>query len=187
MSPSNISHCKENNFDLTVRLENTCSECQFKKQEINNEIDKEHSNCNSIDKQICTNKYKDKIINENYNPESFINHQCDNSKKKDSKVKVTVLEMSGYLSKHENECSNKDPKRPKPCEQNTQLNSIENYLIKDSEGFKCKKLDQLRNEQDKKEDPTDENSQNCSQRKNIKDCLSTCERLKNKEVLVSNI
>ncbi|XP_055393911.1 atos homolog protein A isoform X6 [Bubalus kerabau] len=187
MSPSNISHCKENNFDLTVRLENTCSECQFKKQEINNEIDKEHSNCNSIDKQICTNKYKDKIINENYNPESFINHQCDNSKKKDSKVKVTVLEMSGYLSKHENECSNKDPKRPKPCEQNTQLNSIENYLIKDSEGFKCKKLDQLRNEQDKKEDPTDENSQNCSQRKNIKDCLSTCERLKNKEVLQRTI
>ncbi|XP_070234019.1 atos homolog protein A isoform X2 [Bos mutus] len=182
-TPSNISHCKENNFDLTIRLENTCSECQFKKQEINNEIDKEYSNCNSIDKQVCTNKYKDKIINENYNPESFINHQCDNSKKNDSKVKVTVLEMSGYLSKHENECSNKDPKRPKPCEQNTQLNSIENYLIKDSEGFKCKKLDQLRNEQDKKEDPIDENSQNCSQRKNIKDCLSTCERLKNKEVL----
>ena len=59
-------------------------------------------------------------------------------------------------------------------------------LIKDSEGFKCKKLDQLRNEQDKK-DPIDENSQNSSQRKNIKDCLSTCERLKNKEVLVSNI
>ncbi|XP_070234014.1 atos homolog protein A isoform X1 [Bos mutus] len=186
-TPSNISHCKENNFDLTIRLENTCSECQFKKQEINNEIDKEYSNCNSIDKQVCTNKYKDKIINENYNPESFINHQCDNSKKNDSKVKVTVLEMSGYLSKHENECSNKDPKRPKPCEQNTQLNSIENYLIKDSEGFKCKKLDQLRNEQDKKEDPIDENSQNCSQRKNIKDCLSTCERLKNKEVLQRTI
>ena len=95
--------------------------------------------------------------------------------------------MSGYLSKHENECSNKDPKRPKPCEQNTQLNSIENYLIKDSEGFKCIKLDQLRSEQDKTEDPIDENSQNCSQRKNLKDCLSTCERLKNKEVLVSNI
>ncbi|XP_060273916.1 atos homolog protein A isoform X11 [Ovis aries] len=183
MTPSNISHCKENNFDLTIRLENTCSECQFKKQEINDEIDKEHSNCNSIDKQIYTNKYKDKIINENYNPESFSNHQCDNSKKNDLKVKVTVLEMSGYLSKHENECSNKDPKRPKPCEQNTQLNSIENYLIKDSEGFKCKKLDQLRNEQDKK-DPIDENSQNSSQRKNIKDCLSTCEQLKNKEVLV---
>jgi hypothetical protein len=45
-----------------------------------------------------------------------------------------VLEKSGYLSKHENECSNKDPKRPKPCEQNSQLNSIENYLIKDSDG-----------------------------------------------------
>ncbi|KAB0374865.1 hypothetical protein FD755_013357 [Muntiacus reevesi] len=183
MTPSNISHCRENNFDLTIRLENTPSECQYKKQEISDEIDKEHSNCNSIDKQICTNKYKDKIINEKYNPESFNSRQCDNSKKNDLKVKVTVLEMSGYLSKHENKCSNKDPKRPKPCEQNTQLNSIENYLIKDSEGFKCKKLDQLRNEQDKKEDPIDENSQNSSRRKNLKDCLSTCERLKNKEVL----
>ncbi|XP_024610107.1 protein FAM214A isoform X4 [Neophocaena asiaeorientalis asiaeorientalis] len=188
MNPSNMSHCKEDNLDFTIRLENTLSECQFKEQEIDNEINKQYSKCNSIDKQICTNKYKDKIIiNENYNPESFNNHQFDHSKKSDSKINVTVLEMSGYLKKHANECSDKDSKKPKSCEQNTQLNSIENYLNKDSEGFKCKKPNQLNNEQDKKEDPVDEKSQNCSQRKNIKDCLFTCERLKNKEVLQRTI
>nr|XP_030734590.1 protein FAM214A isoform X6 [Globicephala melas] len=188
MNPSNMSLCKEDNLDFTIRLENTLSECQFKEQEIDNEINKQYSKCNSIDKQICTNKYKDKIIiNENYNPESFNNHQFDHSKKNDSKINVTVLEMSGYLNKHANECSDKDSKKPKSCEQNTQLNSIENYLNKDSEGFKCKKPNQLNNEQDKKEDPVDEKSQNCSQRKNIKDCLFTCERLKNKEVLQRTI
>ncbi|XP_022435237.2 protein FAM214A isoform X4 [Delphinapterus leucas] len=188
MNPSNMSHCKEDNLDFTIRLENTLSECQFKEQEIDNEINKQYSKCNSIDKQICTNKYKDKIIiNENYNPESFNNHQFDHSKKSDSKINVTVLEMSGYLKKHANECSDKDSKKPKSCEQNTQLNSIENYLNKDSEGFKCKKPNQLNNEQDKKEDPVDEISQNCSQRKNIKECLFTCERLKTKEVLQRTI
>ncbi|XP_004396640.1 PREDICTED: protein FAM214A [Odobenus rosmarus divergens] len=182
LTPSNMSHCKKNNLDLTVRLENTLSECQFKEQEISNEIDKQYSNSNSTDKQICTNKYKEKIIkNENCNPVSFNSHQFENSKKNDSKIK-TVLEMSGYLNKHENKCSNKDSKRPKTCEQNTQLNSIENYL-NDNEVFKCKKPDQLKNEQDKKEETIDEKSQNCSQRKNIKNCLSTCERLKSTEVL----
>ncbi|XP_035958397.2 atos homolog protein A isoform X2 [Halichoerus grypus] len=182
LTPSNMPHCKKNNLDLTVRLENTLSECQFKEQEISNEIDKQYSNSNSTDKQICTNKYKEKIIkNENCNPVSFNNHQFENSKKNNSKIK-TVLEMSGYLNKHENKCSNKDSKRPKTCEQNTQLNSIENYL-NDNEVFKCKRPDQLKNEQDKKEETIDEKSQNCSQRKNIKNCLSTCERLKSTEVL----
>ncbi|EFB21523.1 hypothetical protein PANDA_013120, partial [Ailuropoda melanoleuca] len=183
LTPSNMPHCKKNNLDLTVRLENTLSECRFKEQEISNELDKQYSNCSSIDKQICTNKYKEKIIkNENCNPESFNNHQLENSKKNDSKIKTTMLEMSGYLNKHENNCSNKDSKRPKTCEQNTQLNSIENYL-NDNDVFKCKKPDQLKNEQDKKEETIDEKSQNCSQRKNIKNCLSTCERLKTTEVL----
>ncbi|XP_017525683.3 atos homolog protein A isoform X2 [Manis javanica] len=183
LTPSNMSHCKEKNSHLTVRLENTLSECRFKEQEISNGIDKQYSNCNSTDQQICTNKHKEKAIkNENYNPESLNNCQFDNSKKNDSKIKATVLEMSGYLNKHENKCSNKDSKRPKKCEQNTQLNSIENCL-KEYEGFQCKKLDQVKNEQDKKEDPSDEKSQNCAQRKNIKDCLSACERLKNTEML----
>ncbi|KAL2790552.1 protein FAM214A isoform 2 [Daubentonia madagascariensis] len=173
LTSSNMSHCKENNIDSTSR---------FKEQEISDGIDKQYSNCNSIDKQICTNKKKI-IKNENCNPASFDNLQFDNSKKIDSKMKVTVLEISEHLNKCENNYSNNDSKKPKACEQNTQLNSIENYLSKDSEGFKCKKSVQLKSEQDKKEDPSDEKSQNCCQRKNIKDCLSTCERLKNTEVL----
>ncbi|XP_054421382.1 atos homolog protein A isoform X1 [Pteronotus mesoamericanus] len=184
LAPSDMSHCKENNLDLTIRLENTLSECQFKEQEIINGNDKRYSNCNSIDKQICTDNFKEKTIkNENCNPESFNNHQFDNSKTNDSKIKITTLEVSGYLNKHESNCSNKDSKRPTTCEQNMQLNSIENYLNKDNEGFKCKKPGQLKNEQDKKEDPIDERFQKCSQRESIKDCLSTCERLKNTEVL----
>ena len=51
----------------------------------------------------------------------------------------------------------------------------------------AKKPDQLKNEQDKKEETIDEKFQNCSQRKNIKNCLSTCERLKSTEALVGNI
>ncbi|XP_011948471.1 PREDICTED: protein FAM214A isoform X3 [Cercocebus atys] len=168
-----LSQHKENNLDLTSR---------FKEQEMSNGTDKQYSNCSSIDKQICTNKYKEKIINENYNPKFFGNLKSDDSKKNDSKIKVTVLEMSEYLNKYESMSSNKDSKRPKTCEQNTQLNSIENYLNKDNEGFKCKKSDQLKNEQDKKEDPTNEKSQNYSQR-SIQDCLSTCEQPKNTEVL----
>lgn len=168
-----LSQHKENNLDLTSR---------FKEQEMSNGTDKQYSNCSSIDKQICTNKYKEKIINENYNPKFFGNLQSDDSKKNDSKIKVTVLEMSEYLNKYESMSSNKDSKRPKTCEQNTQLNSIENYLNKDNEGFKCKKSDQLKNQQDKKEDPTNEKSQNYSQR-SIQDCLSTCEQPKNTEVL----
>ncbi|XP_035889583.1 protein FAM214A isoform X3 [Phyllostomus discolor] len=184
LSPSNMSHCKQNNLDLTIRLKNTLSECQFKEQEISNGNDKWYSNGNSIDKQICTDKFKEKTKkNENCNPESFNNHQSDHSKTNDSKIKITTLEMSGYLNKHENKCSDKDSKRPTRCEQNMQLNSIENHLNKDNEAFKSKNPDQLKNEQDKKEDPIDEKIQNCCQRESIKDYLSTCERLKNTEVL----
>ncbi|XP_011784029.1 PREDICTED: protein FAM214A isoform X1 [Colobus angolensis palliatus] len=167
-----LSQHKENNLDLTSR---------FKEQEMSNGTDKQYSNCSSIDKQICTNKYKEKL-NENYNPKFFGNLQSNDSKKNDSKIKVTVLEMSEYLNKYESMSSNKDSKRPKTCEQYTQLNSIENYLNKDNEGFKCKKSDQLKNEQDKKEDPTNEKSQNYSQT-SIQHCLSTCEQPKNIEVL----
>ncbi|XP_029806416.1 protein FAM214A isoform X2 [Suricata suricatta] len=183
LTPSKMPHCKKNNLDLTVRLENTLFECQFKEQEVSNEIDKKYSNCNSIDQQIYTDKYKEKRIkNENCNPEYFNNHEFDNSPKNDSKIKA-MLEMSEYLNKNESTCSNKDLKKPKTSEQNTQLNSIENYLNKDKEVCKCKKPDLLKNEQDKKEDIIDEKSQNCSQRKKVKDSLSTCEQLKNTEVL----
>uniref|UniRef100_A0A8D2B8I7 Atos homolog protein A n=1 Tax=Sciurus vulgaris TaxID=55149 RepID=A0A8D2B8I7_SCIVU len=173
LTSSNMSHCNESNLDLISR---------FKEQEITNGIDKQYSECNSIDKQICTNKCKDKIKNENCNPESFDSLQYDNSKTNNSKLKITMLEMSEYLNKYEKNCSDKESKSPKTCEQNTRLNSIENHLNKDDEGFKCKKPNQLKNK-DKKENSTDEKPQNCSQRKSIKDCLSTCERLKNTEVL----
>lgn len=185
---SNISTCKENNIDLISGLENKLSKSQFKEQEIGDRIGEQYSNCNSIDKQICTNKYKEKLIkSENYNSEAFDNLQPDNSRKTDSKVKVTVFETSEYLNNYENKCSNQDSKRPKTCEQNTQLNSIENYLNNDNEGFKCKKLDQLKDEQNKKEDPTDEKSQTSSQRRSIKDSVSTCEQLKNTEVLRTTV
>ncbi|KAM9635418.1 atos homolog protein A isoform 1-T5 [Trichechus inunguis] len=182
LTSSNVSPCKENNLDLSSRLENTLSGYQFKEQETSSEIDKQYSNCNSTDKQLCMNKYKEKMtINENCHPESFNSHQID------SKVKVTILEMSEYLHKHNNKCSNGDSKRPKTCEKDTQLNSTENYCNKDNEGFKCKKPDQLKNEQDKNEDSTDEKSRNFSERKGIRDCLSTCERLKNIEALQRSI
>ncbi|KAG8505297.1 Protein FAM214A, partial [Galemys pyrenaicus] len=181
LTPSSLSHCTENNLDLTISLENTFSECQFKERKITNGIDKQYSNGSSIDKQICIYKYKEKIIkNENCNPESFNNHQFDNSKENDSKIKVTMLKMSGHLDKHENKCSNKDSKRP-TCEQNTHLSSIENYFNKNNEGVKCKKTEPLKVDKDKKEELTAEKT--CPQRKNVKDCLSTCEQLKNTEVL----
>ncbi|XP_058150208.1 atos homolog protein A isoform X2 [Dasypus novemcinctus] len=183
LTSASISHCKENNLDLTNRLENTFSGCQFKGQEISNGIDKQYSHYNSIGKQTFTSKSKEKIISEKCNPESLNNHQFNNSKNSDYKIKVTKLEMSGYLHKHENKCSNKDSKRPETHGQNMQLNSIENYYNKDNEDFKCRKPGQLKNEQDKNEEPIDENSRYCSQRKGIKDCLSTCEQLKNTVVL----
>ncbi|XP_048188105.1 protein FAM214A isoform X2 [Perognathus longimembris pacificus] len=181
---SNMSHCNENNLDLLSRLENTLSEAQLKEQEISNAIDKQYSKCSSIEKKICTSKYKEKILkNENCNPDSLESLQLDNSKTVDSRIKVNMRETSEYLNKYENNCSNKDSKKLKTCDQNTHLNSIENYLHKDNKGFKCKKLDKLKNEQDKKEDPIEEKIQNCSPRKNTKDGLSTCERLKSTEVL----
>ncbi|XP_006898312.1 PREDICTED: protein FAM214A-like, partial [Elephantulus edwardii] len=170
---SNMSICKENSLELTSRLENTLSGCQFKEQDFSSGNDKQYSNSNSIDKQLCVNKHKEKVIkNENCNPGSF-------NKQTDSKIKVTMLEMSEYLHKHENKCSNKDSKKPK----STQLNSIENYCNTDSKSFKCKKTDQFKYGPGKNEDSYDEKSRNHSLRKGIKDCLPTCGRLNNIEAL----
>ncbi|KAM6201382.1 atos homolog protein A [Rhynchocyon petersi] len=178
LTSSNMSPCKGNDLDFTSRLENTLSGYQYKEQDVSNGIDKQYSNCNSIDKQLCVNKYKEKVMkNENCNPESCNNNQID------SKVKVAMLAMSDYLHKHENKYSNQDSKRPK----NTQLNSIENYCNADNKGFKCKKPDQLKSEQDKNEDGFDEKSQNSVQRKDVKDCLSMYGRLKNTEALQRTI
>ncbi|KAM6181240.1 atos homolog protein A isoform 2-T2 [Erethizon dorsatum] len=179
---SDVSQYNDSNLGLISRLENTLAESQFKEQEGSTGTDKQCSDYNSTDKRICTNKYKGKIINnDSYNPEPFDNLQFDNSKTIDSNMKVTMLEMSEYLNMYENNCSN-DSAKPKTYEQNTQLNSIENYLSENNEGFKCKKSDQIKNE-DKKEDSVAEKTRNCSQRKSIKGCLSTCEQLKNTKIL----
>nr|XP_045016515.1 protein FAM214A isoform X2 [Jaculus jaculus] len=172
---SNMTPCNENNVDLASILEN--KSCKFKEHE----IDKQCSNYNSIDKQVCTNKFKEKIKNENFNLDSLDNLQFDNSRTVDSKIKVAMLEMSEYLNKYENNCSNKDLKKLKTCEQNTELNNTENCL-KITEDFICKKSDQLKNE-DEKEYPVDEKSPTCSQRKSVKDCMSTCKQVDNTEVL----
>ncbi|XP_054981391.1 atos homolog protein A isoform X1 [Sorex araneus] len=180
-APSNVPHYKENNLELTIKSENTLSECPFKEKDVSDGINKQYSKCNSIDREICTHKYKDKVIEkENCNTDSN-NHQFDHTKQTDSKVKVNILEMTGYLNSDEKKCSNKDSKRPKTCEQKTQLHSIENYLNKDHESLKCKKQDLLKNKQDKKEESTDENSRSSHQTKSVKNSLSSCERLKNTE------
>ncbi|XP_060034225.1 atos homolog protein A isoform X1 [Erinaceus europaeus] len=182
VTPSDRSYCKENNLDLTVRLENVLSEHQFKEQDVSSGINKQYSMFNSIDKQFCTNKCKEKIIkDENCHPEFYNTHQLDHSKKSDLKLKVTVSKASGYLNKHENNSSDKGVK-PKACEQNTQLHSVENCLSKDGDS-QFKQPDLFRNEQDKKEDGVHEKPQNCFKKKNIKDCLSSCGQLKNTDVL----
>ncbi|XP_045142351.1 protein FAM214A [Echinops telfairi] len=175
---SSMSRCKENHLDLTSRLENSLLGHQLKEQDISSGLDNQYSHCHGIDKSFCTNKYKEKMIkNEACSPESSENHQLD------SKIKLAVLETSEYLYKRENKCSNKDSNRPATREENTQLFSVENYCIKDKEDFKCKKPDQLKNERAKNEESVYETSQSSSERKGVKDCLSTCERLKNTEAL----
>ncbi|XP_004835436.1 protein FAM214A isoform X1 [Heterocephalus glaber] len=182
LASSHVSQCSDSDVGLISRLENTLEESQLKKQEGSTGIEKQYSDCNNIDNKIFVNKCKGKIINSDHcNPKSFDNLQFNNSKKIDSNMKVNTLEMPEYLNRYENNCSNKDSKKLKTYEQNTQVNSIENYLSKDNEGFKCKKSDQLKNED--KKDSVAEKSRNCSQRKSIKDCLSTCDQLKNTKIL----
>ncbi|XP_013365729.1 PREDICTED: protein FAM214A [Chinchilla lanigera] len=183
LTASNASRCNDSDLGLVSRLENTLAEPQLKEQEGSTGTDPQYSDRSSIDKRVCRNKCKGQIINiDSCNPESSDSLQLDNSETVDSDRKVTVLEMSDCLNKYENNCSNKDSAKSKTYDGNTQLNSIENYLSKNNEGFKCKKSDQLKNEEDKK-DSVAEKTQNCSQRKSIKGCLSTCEQLKNTKIL----
>ncbi|XP_075386840.1 atos homolog protein A isoform X2 [Tenrec ecaudatus] len=177
---SNRPPCKEIHVDLTSRLENTVLGYQFKEQDLTNGIDKQYSNCHGIDKSFCTNKYADKRIkNETCSPESPKTHPLD------SKIKLAMLETAAYLHKHENTCSDKDSSRPKTREENAQLYRIEGYCIKDDEDLGCKKPDQLKKEQAQNEGSIYEHSPSSSERKGVKDCLSTCERLKNTEALTT--
>ncbi|ERE76291.1 protein of unknown function (DUF4210) [Cricetulus griseus] len=180
LTSSNMTLCNESNLDLISRLESTPCKSQHKEQEMSREIEKQCSHCNSIDKQFCTNKCTEKIKDENYNPGSPSQLQCDDSKGIDSKLKVTVSEMSDCFNKYKTNCSIKDSKRSKTCEQSSQL-STENDLSEDTEGFRCTASNQLKTEQEEKED----SAAGKPQRKSVKHCLSTSERLKSADVLVS--
>ncbi|ERE76290.1 Chromosome segregation during meiosis [Cricetulus griseus] len=180
LTSSNMTLCNESNLDLISRLESTPCKSQHKEQEMSREIEKQCSHCNSIDKQFCTNKCTEKIKDENYNPGSPSQLQCDDSKGIDSKLKVTVSEMSDCFNKYKTNCSIKDSKRSKTCEQSSQL-STENDLSEDTEGFRCTASNQLKTEQEEKED----SAAGKPQRKSVKHCLSTSERLKSADVLES--
>lgn len=182
LTSSNMTLCNESNLDLISRLESTPCKSQHKEQEMSREIEKQCSHCNSIDKQFCTNKCTEKIKDENYNPGSPSQLQCDDSKGIDSKLKVTVSEMSDCFNKYKTNCSIKDSKRSKTCEQSSQL-STENDLSEDTEGFRCTASNQLKTEQEEKED----SAAGKPQRKSVKHCLSTSERLKSADVLVGNM
>ncbi|KAH0518943.1 Protein FAM214A [Microtus ochrogaster] len=178
LTSSNMALCNESNMGLISRLESTPCKSQFKEHEMSHETEKQCSYCNSIDKQICTNKCTEKINNENYNPGSLSHLQCDDSNGIDSQIKVTVLEMSDCFSKYKTNCSNKDSQRSKTCEQSSQL-STEHDLSDGTGGSRCTASDQLEIEQEEKEDFVDGNPQ----RKSVKHCLSAGERLKNADML----
>ncbi|XP_060240739.1 atos homolog protein A isoform X2 [Meriones unguiculatus] len=174
LTSSNESPCNESSLGLIHRLESTPCKSQPKEQEMSHETEKQCSHCSSIDKQICTSKYTEKIKDENYDTGSLSHLQCNDSKGTDSKIKVTMLEVSDYLNKYKANCSNKDSKRSKICEQNSQLGT-ENDLSEDTEGPKCTS-DQLKTEQGEKEDAVGE-------KLSVKHCLSTGERLKSADML----
>ncbi|XP_036048135.1 protein FAM214A isoform X1 [Onychomys torridus] len=178
LTSSNMTLFNESDLGLISRLESTPCKSQHKEQEMSHEIEKQCSHCNSIDKQICTNKCTEKIKDENYNPGSLSHLQCDDSKGIDSRIKVTLLEMSDCLNKYKTNCSNKDAKRAQTCEQSSQL-STESDLSERTDGFRCTASDQLKTEQEEKEDSADGKPQ----RRSVKHCLSTSERLKNADVL----
>ncbi|XP_021085036.1 protein FAM214A isoform X2 [Mesocricetus auratus] len=169
---SNMTLCSESNLGLISRLESTPCKSHHKEQEMSREIEKQCSHCNSIDKQICTNKCTEKTKDENYNPGSLSHLQCDDSKGIDSKIKVTMSEMSDCFNKYKTNCS-------KACEQSSQLSTENDLSEEDTEGFRCTASNQLKTEQEEKEDSVAGNPQG----KSGKHCLSTSERLKSADVL----
>ncbi|KAK7832679.1 hypothetical protein U0070_026875 [Myodes glareolus] len=179
LTSSNMTLCSESNLGLISRLESTPCKSQFKEHEMSREAEKQCSHCSSIDKQICTNKCTKKINNENYNPGALSHLQCDDSNGIDLQIKVTMLEMSDCFSKSKTNCSNKDSQRSKTCEQSSQL-STEHDLSDGTEGSRCTASDQLETEQGGKEDCVDGKPQ----RKSVKHCLSTSERLRSVDMLV---
>ncbi|XP_052043751.1 atos homolog protein A isoform X2 [Apodemus sylvaticus] len=175
LTSSNTPLCSDSSSGLISRLEGTPCKLHLKEQETSHETEKQCLHCNSIDKQICTNKCTEKIKEED-SPGSLSHRQCEASKAIDSKAKVTVLEMPDCLNKYKTNCSNTDSKRSKICEQSVQLGT-ENDLSEDIEGSKSTMSDQLNTEQEGKTDS------GAGKPQSVKHCLSTSERLKNADML----
>ncbi|XP_034364296.1 atos homolog protein A isoform X2 [Arvicanthis niloticus] len=175
LTSSNTYLCSESDLGLISRLQSASCKLQHKEQEMSHETEKQCLHCNSIDKQIGTNKCTEKIKDENI-PGSLGHLQCDDSEGIDSKIKMTMLEMADCLNKYKTNCSNKDSKRSETCGQSIQLGT-EDDLSEDVEGSKSTISDQLKTEQEGKTDSV------AGKPQSVKHCLSTSERLKNADVL----
>jgi hypothetical protein len=179
LTSSNTALCKESSLGLVSRLESTSCKLQLKEQEMSHETEKQCLHCNSIDKQICTNTCTEKI-NDEHSPGSLRHLQCDDSKGIDSKLKVTLLEMPDSLNKNKTNCSSKDSKRSKTCEQSIRVGT-ENDLSEENEGPGSTVSDRLKTEQEAKRDS------GAGKPHSVKHCLSAGERLHSADMLVGNV
>uniref|UniRef100_A0A1L1SSW7 Atos homolog A n=1 Tax=Mus musculus TaxID=10090 RepID=A0A1L1SSW7_MOUSE len=175
LTSSNTALCKESSLGLVSRLESTSCKLQLKEQEMSHETEKQCLHCNSIDKQICTNTCTEKI-NDEHSPGSLRHLQCDDSKGIDSKLKVTLLEMPDSLNKNKTNCSSKDSKRSKTCEQSIRVGT-ENDLSEENEGPGSTVSDRLKTEQEAKRDS------GAGKPHSVKHCLSAGERLHSADML----
>nr|XP_033776506.1 protein FAM214A [Geotrypetes seraphini] len=132
---------------------------------------------------ICPNKCKARAsIEGNNNPDYSDKLPLDNFKILEG-TEQSIMQTYD-LCKKDQKSFERNTKKSKACEQNSQLISIENYLNKDHDGFKCKdKQDKLKCAQDENEDPTNYDSLSAIQRKFTENCLTRSERLKTADVL----
>uniref|UniRef100_A0A8C6IHE9 Atos homolog protein A n=1 Tax=Mus spicilegus TaxID=10103 RepID=A0A8C6IHE9_MUSSI len=175
LTSSNTPLCNDSSLGLVSRLESTSCKLQLKEQEMSHETEKQCLHCNSIDKQICTNTCTEKI-NDKHSPGSLRHLQGDDSKGIDSKLKVTLLEMPDYLNKNKTNCSGKDSKRSKTCEQSIRVGT-ENDLSQEVEGPRSTVSDRLKTEQEEKRDS------GAGKPHSVKHCLSAGERLHSADML----
>ncbi|XP_029430970.1 protein FAM214A isoform X2 [Rhinatrema bivittatum] len=180
----NISSSKTNKFELPNKAETITSSSQCKDKMAIKELVKQCSNCRSTDELICPNESSVRTsAEENSNLDCSNSLQSDNSKNLEG-TKHIVMQTSDVLYKKEQKRLDKDSKKSKVCEQNSQLVSIENYLNKDHDGFKCKdKQDKLKYAHDENEDPINYDSRSLIQKKSLESCVTRCERLKIADVL----
>ncbi|XP_030045125.1 atos homolog protein A isoform X2 [Microcaecilia unicolor] len=177
----NISSSKANKSELPNKGETT-SGSHCKDRMAVKELVKQCSVCNGT-AFICPNKCKARAsIEGNSNPDYSDKLPLDNLKIHEG-TKQIVRQISD-LCKKEQKSFDRNSKKTKACEQNSQLISIENYLNKDHDGFKCKdKQDKQKCAQDENEDPTDYKSWSSIQRKSMENCMAGSERMKTTDVL----